>query len=95
MLPAGLRWLPPRNAVPPRNGVPRSGDDRLRGAVRPDSDGRPDSEPRWFSPGEEEWLKTEPPSSDRPMLELLNTDVLRAELAGLATPSLEPPTTPS
>jgi hypothetical protein len=66
-----------------------------RGAVRPNGDDRADREPRWFRPREEEWLKTEPPSSDRPMLERLNTDVLRPELAGLAPPSMEPPTTPS
>ncbi|HEX2823898.1 MAG TPA: hypothetical protein VHO07_27610, partial [Streptosporangiaceae bacterium] len=89
MLPAVLPWLPPRNDVPLRNSA-----DRLRPAGRPNGDDRPNVE-RWLRPREEEWLKTEPPSSDRPMLELLNLEVLRAELAGLVPPSREPPTTPS
>jgi hypothetical protein len=56
---------------------------------------RPNVELRGVRGEDDERLKTEPPSSDRPMLERLNADVLRAELAGLAPPSMEPPTTPS
>src|SRR5580704_5153219 len=89
---------------PPPAGLPRcrSGEARPRGADRPKTAGRPSEE-------EDLRLNTEPPSSDRPMLELPNlgmpsraepgrAEPSRAEprpIPDREPPSSEPPSTPS
>ena len=78
--PPGARIMLPRR---------RSGEDR------PNADERPNAELRGVLREGDERLKTEPPSSDRPVPELLNLAVRSAELPGLVPPSMEPPTTPS